>query len=263
MPDTMQLPGWKPQWPSPARVGAFMTVRQGGVSAPPWDSMNLGEHVGDDRKDVASNRSRLSQALQVRPFFLEQVHGSRVVELADDHLQPADASLTDRNGWACTVMVADCLPVLLCDRHGRWVAAAHAGWRGLAGEKGHGVLESLVESLKQRGVSPVDLLAWLGPCIGPQAFEVGPEVVQALCPLSSVERQCVQAGRSDAHFMLDLAGVARHRLKALGVASIHGNDSSPHWCTAAQSSLFFSHRRDSRIGPGTGRMAALIWLNGA
>lgn len=262
MPIANRLPGWQPQWPAPLRVSAFMTVRQGGVSPEPWKSLNLGDHVGDDAGRVASNRALVGESLGVRPFYLQQVHGTRVVDLSDGWLPPSDASLTDHPGWACTVMVADCLPVLLCDRQGRWVAAAHVGWRGLAGHDGLGVLESVVQALEGRGVHVRDLIAWLGPCIGPNAFEVGPEVVAALCPPGTAVEQCVRAGRSDRHFMMDLAALARLRLLALGVTSIHGNDSSPHWCTVEQSALFFSHRRDSRTCASTGRMAALIWLNG-
>lgn len=253
---------WRPRWPAPARVQACMTLRAGGVSQPPWAHLNLANHVGDAPLHVAENRARLRQALQIEPVYLEQVHGKAVMDIGHPVDQPADACLTQQPGLACTVMVADCLPVLLCDVQGQWVAAAHAGWRGLAGQAGQGVLESVVMALRDRGVRPQDLLAWLGPCIGPLEFEVGPEVVQALNVDAAQDRACFRPGRSPDRFMADLALLARHRLHRLGVSSIFGNDSRETWCTVRQSSLFFSHRRDARVWGTTGRMAALVWLNG-
>lgn len=237
-----------------------MTVRGGGDSAAPYDSLNLAMHVGDDALQVMANRKRLNQRLGVQAVFLKQVHGVVVADLGQPVQGTADASLTDRPGLACTVMVADCLPVLLADRQARWVAAAHAGWRGLAGQGGRGVLEALVQSLQERGVSPQDLIAWLGPCIGPQQFEVGPEVRQALCDSLMQAADHFRPSQREGHYMADLPALARQRLLALGVAGVYGNDSTVAWCTVSQSSRFFSHRRDSRLFGGTGRMAALVWL---
>lgn len=238
-----------------------MTLRTGGVSAAPWAQLNLGSHVGDAPQHVAENRARLTQAFQVEPVFLEQVHGTTVVDLEHWHGQPADACLTRQPRQACTAMVADCLPVLLCDVQGQWVAAAHAGWRGLAGRGGVGVLESVVNALQERGVEPQQMLAWLGPCIGPLDFEVGPEVVQALTVDLAQDGDCFKAGRSPRHFLADLALLARHRLQRLGIQAIFGNDSTEPWCTFRQDSLFFSHRRDVRRHGTTGRMAGLVWLS--
>ena len=259
MVDTLAL--WRPSWPAPERVQACMTLRTGGVAGGPWSQLDLASHVGDLPEHVAENRARLSQTLQVDPVYLEQVHGTAVIDLGRAGELSADASLTCQPRQACTVMVADCLPVLLCDVHGRWVSAAHAGWRGLAGQAGTGVLETVVLALQAKGVRPQDLLAWLGPCIGPLEFEVGPEVVQALSAVPTQDESCFRVGRSSRHFLADLAQLARNRLHRLGVQAVFGNDSTESWCTVRQSSLFFSHRRDARILGSTGRMAALVWLN--
>jgi hypothetical protein len=160
---------------------------------------------------------------------------------------------------ACTVMVADCLPVLLCDSQGRWVAAAHAGWRGLAGDGKQGVLEVLLSSATLRETPAQDILVWLGPCIGPRAFEVGAEVRAAFCdadPAADALFEPLGSGQ----FLADLAGLARRRLGLLGLHQVHGNNSQPLWCTATQSDRFFSHRRDSRVLGQSGRMAACICL---
>ena len=178
-----------PQWPAPAHVKAVFTTRAGGVSLPPFDNLNLGDHVGDAPDAVAANRERLREAIHAAPVFLQQVHGVAVAELDRPAraagVPVADACLSAEVGQACTIMVADCLPILLTDRAGRWVAAAHAGWRGLAGQHGVGVIESVLVALRARAaeagesVADADWLAWLGPCIGPRAFEVGPEVREA------------------------------------------------------------------------------------
>ena len=268
--DMQNLPAqWiQPDWPVHSRVRSLMTSRQGGVSAAPWDSMNLGDHVGDRLADVQINRQRLATQIGQRPVFLQQVHGVVSVQLdaTTPHGLVADACWSCVPGVACTIMVADCLPVLLADAAGRWVAAAHAGWRGLAGPslptkpKGRGVLESLWADLTSAGADVANVKAWLGPCIGPQAFEVGPEVRAAFDDGSdAVQAQFQPAG--DGKFMADLAGLARLRLQALGVQSVFGNDSSPPWCTVSDSALFFSHRRDSRSLGTSGRMAACIWLD--
>lgn len=251
----------QPQWPAPASVRAVMTDRHGGVSRVPYDSMNLGDHVGDEIAHVLANRARLQNALGRRAVFLQQVHGVESVWLdgsVPDGLQ-ADACISTSADVACTIMVADCLPVLLCDATGRWVAAAHAGWRGLAGQAGQGVLERLMASETIRQSTGSDILAWLGPCIGPQAFEVGPEVRAAFC---EADNQAAALFRplGPGKFLADLAGLARQRLLRLGVRQIFGNDSQATWCTVTQASRFFSHRRDGRVLGQSGRMAACIWL---
>ncbi len=262
---------WRPDWPAPPGVSALFTTRAGGVSPAPFDSLNLGDHVGDHPPSVAENRARLASAMGVRPVFLQQVHG---IELA--HLQPdtpdgtvADACLSTERGLACTVMVADCLPVLFTDALGSQVAAAHAGWRGLAGLSGHGVLEATFDAMvaqaqrldprRSRAAVAADTLAWLGPCIGPTAFEVGPEVRAAFVDFDPAAESCFTALPAD-KWLADLPALARQRLRGMGVAQCYGNDSSARWCTVSQPSDFFSHRRDaSRLG-STGRMAACIWL---
>ena len=239
-----------------------MTLRQGGVSKAPWDSMNLGDHVGDLPSDVQDNRARLKAQLGCRPVFLQQVHGVACLQLdaTTPPAQVADACWTRDPAVACTIMVADCLPVLLSDESGQWVAAAHAGWRGLAGQRGHGVLERLLLGLRGDSEGTSGVMAWLGPCIGPQAFEVGPEVRAAFDDGSRQVRAFFKPKR-DGKFLADLAGLARIRLHALGVSRVFGNDSTPPWCTFSGPQLFFSHRRDGRHLGNTGRMAACIWLD--
>jgi YfiH family protein len=254
----MQLPqGWiVPDWPLPPGVRAVCTIRTGGVSLAPCDSLNLGDHVGDAPDAVAANRALFAQALAARPVFLHQVHGHSVVRLTGNEPDgiTADACLTTAAGVACTVMVADCLPVLLALRDGSAVAAAHAGWRGLAGTRGRGVLEAVWESLRDTGAQAHDAMAWLGPCIGPAAFEVGPEVKAAF---ESHDRAASALFRTHGpgKWLADLPGLARLRLRALGISQLYGNDGGPGWCTVADASRFFSHRRD-RVG---GRFAAAIW----
>lgn len=258
-------PDWLiPDWPTPAGVHALCTPRDGGVSLGPYASLNLGGHVGDDPAAVAANRATVAQALGAQPVWLNQVHGTRVAvldEATPDGLE-ADGCVSTRRGVACTVMVADCLPVLFTTAQGGAVAAAHAGWRGLAA----GVLEATLEQLWAQSQYPrhsaatefiaKETLAWLGPCIGPQAFEVGAEVREAF-----VARQPSSASLFRAHgpgkYLADLAGLARLRLQALGVTRIHGNDGAPHWCTVGNPARYFSHRRDGGV---SGRMAACIWL---
>jgi YfiH family protein len=239
-----------PQWPAPPAVRAACSTRAGGVSAAPWDTLNLGDHVGDDPAAVAENRRRFAASLQARPVFLRQVHGTGVVRLTDDSVDgtEADACWTTERGLACTMMVADCLPVLLADRAGTRVGAAHCGWRGLAG----GVLEALVQAMAVPGG---ELVAWLGPCIGPEAFEVGAEVRAAFV---GADPQAAAAFRpfTEGKFLADLPALARLRLASLGIAAVSGNDGSTEWCTVASASRFFSHRRD-RV---SGRLAAAVWL---
>ncbi len=261
MPESRLVQAIVPQWPVGPSVQALCSTRAGGVSRAPWDSLNLGDHVGDDPGSVAANRRLYAQSLGVRPVFLQQVHGTgRVAIDADtpDGTQ-ADACFTRERGVACTIMVADCLPVLFADTHSGLVAAAHAGWRGLLGEGGQHVLASALQPLQVAHTQ-----TWLGPCIGPAAFEVGPEVRQAyidddaasvrfFIPASADQ----STGKSTGKWLADLPGLARHRLQALGLPPerIHGNDGSPAWCTVTQRSRFFSHRRDGV----SGRLAASIW----
>ena len=248
-------PDWLiPRWPAPGHVRAVCTTRQGGVSRPPYDGFNLGDHVGDDPIAVAHNRSLLQQALQARPVFLRQVHGTEIVRLdaqAADTSQ-ADACCSDRRGVACTILVADCLPLLVTDVEGRFVAAAHAGWRGLAG----GVVEALLGRLTaDYGVPASAMLAWLGPCIGPQAFEVGDEVRAEFVAHDDRARSCLRPTGVAGKWLADLPALARQRLQALGLTEVYGNDGAAAWCTVGNPSRFFSHRRD-RV---SGRMAACIW----
>ena len=286
-----------PDWPAPPGVFALCTTRSGGVSRAPRDSLNLGTHVGDDRAAVDTNRLRLQATIQAttpgaRPIFLEQIHGDGVVHL--DHHTPdgtaADACVATERGTVCTIMVADCLPVLMAHASGAVVAAAHAGWRGLAGGGGQGVLESIFKRFealalmyqaqaaikseasvgsKSHGLhhaitpmAPVaqDTLVWLGPCIGSDAFEVGEEVRAAFCdgsPDASVYFR-PRAG-ANGKYLCDLAGLARQRLAALGITRVYGNNSTAPWCTVTNASRFFSHRRDSAALGGSGRFAACIW----
>lgn len=251
-----------PQWPAPARVQAVCTTRMGGVSAPPYNQLNLGTHVGDAPDAVRTNRARLQQALGVRPVFLDQVHGTEVLSLSPEALDGglADGAQTTQPGLACTVMVADCLPILLCDTAGHRVAAVHAGWRGLAGERGRGIVEHVYPSFMP--LAPVkyaqgamEVIAWLGPCIGPQAFEVGDEVREAFMQGHAQAAQCFVPSTAGKWYA-DLAALARQRLQAVGVRRVYGNDSTPAWCTVGNPLRFFSHRRD-RV---SGRQAACIWL---
>ena len=271
-------PDWlRPDWPAPAQVQALCTTRASGCSRAPFDSMNLGDHVGDDLQAVQANRQRLQAALRgVRPVFLQQVHGTQVVDLhpglADGAV--ADACVSTTPGLACTIMVADCLPLLLTNRQGTVVAAAHAGWRGLAGEGGQGVIETVFKTFSAQTLSHQaqaatqsiasgvagQTLAWLGPCIGPQAFEVGPEVRDAFYAHDAAAAQHFSE-HAPGKFLANLAALARQRLQALGIAQVYGNDGSPGWCTVSQPSRFFSHRRDSRALGGSGRMATCIWLD--
>ncbi|OYQ40267.1 laccase [Rhodoferax sp. TH121] len=255
-----------PDWPAPARVKAVFTTRSGGQSRAPYGSLNLGTHVGDELADVLANRAVLQRALGVRPVFLEQVHGTQVQTLALDTPDGtvADACLSTQTGVACTIMVADCLPILLCDASGRWVAGAHAGWRGLAGQSGVGVVESTLAAVCKEKVAlaPVhsaqaapEIIAWLGPCIGPTAFEVGDEVRAAFVDSDAAAIECFVPA-SPGKWLANLPALARRRLAAAGVKAVYGNDGSAPWCTVNNPSHFFSHRRD-RV---SGRLAACIWL---
>ena len=238
------------------------TTRAGGVSAAPFDSLNLGAHVGDAQASVAENRTLLQTVISAEPVFLTQVHGTQIVSLTAETARAteADACITTQNALACTILVADCLPVLFTDRHGSFVAAVHAGWRGLAGHNGVGVLEVTVEAIQAANATAPDILAWLGPCIGATQFEVGDEVRDAFASdnLTALRHFTPAA---PGKWLADLRGLARQRLQAMGIRQIFGNSGSAAWCTASMPSRFFSHRRDSVSLGGSGRMAACIWLD--
>jgi YfiH family protein len=252
----------QPDWPAPPGVRALCTTRAGGLSGLPYDSLNLGSHVGDDAGAVASNRAAVQAVIGSRPVFLNQVHGTQIVVL--DDCTPAeltaDGAFTQTRGIACTVMAADCLPILLCDRGGTQVAAVHAGWRGLAGVNGNGVLEKIFEHFRPQAhveyaLPATELIAWMGPCIGPEVFQVGADVVTAFVGDNPQARSCFQS-QSNGKWLANLPALARQRLEALGITQVFGNDASPPWCTVGNPSRFFSHRRD-RV---SGRHAACIWL---
>jgi YfiH family protein len=236
-----------PAWPAPSPVRAVSTTRLGGVSAPPYDSLNLGDHVGDDPACVAANRALIAQALNLpgEPAWLNQVHG-KIVVAAETVTTPvtADAAYTRQSGQVCVVQTADCLPVLLCDRAGTVVAAVHCGWRGLA----QSVLEATVV---QMDCDPSQVLAWLGPAIGPGAFEVGDDVRAVFCALHSAHTACFRPSPKG-RWLADIYELARLQLRSLGVSAIYGG----RWCTVTESERFFSYRRNHP----TGRMASFIGL---
>lgn len=257
----------RPDWPASPQVRALMSTRQGGTSATPFDSLNLrpavlGGDGMDDPAAVAQNQQRFAASLGLQPTWLQQVHGADVLSLDGAREAPgaplarADASVCTVPGIACTVLVADCLPVLFCTADGRAVGAAHAGWRGLAG----GVLDNTVRALCTRaGCPPGQVLAWLGPCIGQDAFEVGADVLlafgadpQRLAPADAALFRVSPRPDGSPRWRADLVGLARRRLAALGVGGVWGG----HWCTVAEPSRFFSFRRT----PRTGRMAAGIGI---
>jgi YfiH family protein len=279
-----------PEWEVPPRVRAVMTTRRGGVSLAPWDSLNLGIHVGDSSAAVFENRRRVSEEarLPAEPVWLEQVHGTSVVvldgspastagalasvtsrdkvrapaEVASLSARPrGDSAVTAASGVVCAIQVADCMPVLFAARDGSAVGAAHAGWRGLAG----GVLEATVSAMK---MPANQLVAWLGPAIGPKHFEVGDDVVEAFTSKAPLELRAqtraafvsnppsevrpAGAGRPTGKWLCDLYALARLRLAAMGVTQVSGGG----LCTVTDADRFYSYRRDGQ----TGRMAALIWL---
>ena len=232
-----------PDWPVPANVRSVQTTRLGGVSTAPYDSLNLGAHVGDDALLVARNRMLFSRIFPSEPVWLEQVHGTVVADADRVPCVPqADACIARRG--VCVVMTADCLPVLLCDKQGGVVAAVHAGWRGLAA----GVIEATVRAM---AVAPENLMAWLGPAISQAAFEVGNEVRAAFV---DVDAETVAAFVPGARgkWQADIYALARRRLQLLGVTEVYGGDR----CTFRESAQFFSYRRDGV----TGRMGTFIWL---
>jgi YfiH family protein len=247
---TAVIEDWlQPDWPATPRVRAVCTTRHGGHSTGPFRSMNPADHVGDDPAAVRANRNTLQQVLHLpaEPCWLQQVHGTTVIEaaaVADGAVPVADAACSSQPGVVCAVLTADCLPVLLCDRGGRQVAALHAGWRGLAA----GVIERTIEAMQLPGET---LLAWLGPAIGPAAYQVGDEVREAFL---KHDRQAQAAFLPDPEggWKADLYRLARQRLAERGVTAVHGGEA----CSYSDAERFYSYRRDGI----TGRMATLIWL---
>jgi len=255
--------GFTPDWPAPPFVHALMTTREGGVSQAPWASLNLGDHVGDAPESVLANRALVDETIGATAVYLRQVHGVKgvAVHSKTPPNTEADVAWTNQVGVACTMMVADCLPILVCHPEYKWVGAVHAGWRGLSGHQGIGVVETLASAIRAEGISPRDCLAWLGPCIGPTAFEVGPEVKAAFegsltHPRSSSNFEATHLDK----YLADLAGLARDRLNLAGFKKLYGNDSSQAWCTYTQTAKYHSHRRDSVALGSAGRMAACIWI---
>jgi YfiH family protein len=233
-----------PEWPAPVNVKAMQTTRNGGVSLAPFDTLNLAAHVSDSAMHVAQNRQLLSQHLPSEPVWLNQVHGTHVVVAEKANcMADADASFSKKKHVVCVSMTADCLPVLLCDDAGTVVTAIHAGWRGLC----DGVIE---ESVKALQVNSANLMAWLGPAIGAQAFEVGSEVrTQFIAKDARAESAFIQHGDQ---YLGDIYKIARQRLHYLGITRVYGGG----FCTYTDVAHFFSFRRDGK----TGRMATFIWL---
>ena len=255
-----------PSWPEPANVKALQTTRNGGISTAPYNSLNLGEHVKDNPLHVAQNRQLLSQFVPSEPVWLNQVHGIDVIDAADTSCAPsADASYATRKNVICVTMTADCLPILLCDQAGTVVASIHAGWRSLC----YGVIEATV---KKMPVNPSQLMAWLGPAIGPNAFEVGGEVREqfiqkgldlGISPME-VAFKTSNENQEQQKWLADIYKIATQRLNNLGVTQVYGGGQNEcqdehqneNWCTHTDENRFFSFRRDGL----TGRMATLIWL---
>ena len=235
----------RPDWPAPANVHAFTTTRHGGSSHGPWNSLNLGGNCGDNPLHVKKNRNALSTLLPSEPRWLNQVHGTNVVswDKADGPGTEADAIISSQPGQVCAVLTADCLPVLFCNQAGTHIAAAHAGWRGLAA----GVLEATVMAME---CEPADLIAWLGPAIGPQAFEVGTDVYDAFINLNRENATAFKPHHD--RWIADLYQLARYTLTRVGIKQVFGGD----YCTFTKTEKFFSYRRDGV----TGRMASLVWL---
>ena len=237
-----------PDWPVAKHIHAFTTTRHGGVSLPPYAQLNLGDHVGDDRQRVAQNRALLTQYahLPESPRWLSQVHGTSVIDSQSWTMNcEADAIFSHNQNHVCAILTADCLPILLSNKAGTCIAAIHAGWRGLLS----GIIEKTVAQFNMPGQ---DILAWLGPAIGPEQFEVGNEVFEAF---ESVQEHAHEAfsRTDDSHLLADIYLLARQRLQAIGIDAIYGGS----WCTVTDSANFYSYRRDGI----TGRMATLIWIS--
>lgn len=259
----MTLPLLVAGWPLPVSVSGRVTTRVGGVSQRSWgglhqtpDGLNLGARCGDDPAAVAENRRRLTMLLPTEPVWLEQVHGvdvhvSQAAALTQAVEPRADAAVTSEPGRVLAVQSADCLTVLFSDFQGRRIGAAHAGWRGLAA----GVLENTVAALRGLPGDSDDVVAWLGPAIGPEAFEVGAEVLEAFLAHDPGAGDCFRRGASADKWMADLFGLARRRLASVGVEQVGGGG----LCTFSDAGRFYSHRRDRT----TGRLASLIWINPA
>jgi len=241
-------PEWLvPDWPAPARVRAFVTTRAGGVSTGAYASMNLGSRSGDDAANVARNRLIVRSQVPAMPRWMAQVHGAQVANLdrlAEDEVPSADAATASLPGRVGVVLTADCMPLFLCDERGQRVGVAHAGWRGMAA----GVIENTVRAL---GAQPAKLMAWMGPTIGPAAFEVGPEVREAFVAIDpGAAGAFVRHGPGK--YMADLYVLARLRLQRAGVARVFGGG----FCTYREADRFFSYRREQK----SGRMGAFIWM---
>ena len=233
-----------PDWEAPANVRAFVTTRSGGVSQGEYASMNLGGSGGDDNGNVTRNRLIVRERLPAMPRWLRQVHGTRVADLDDGAIAEADAAVTGMPGRVAAVLTADCMPLFLCDTQASRVAVAHAGWRGMAA----GVIESALAALRS---DPSRTIAWMGPTIGPEAFEVGPEVREAFLATDPGAEEAFRA-HPPGKYLADLYRLARRRLERAGVAAIGGGD----FCTYRESDRFFSYRREKR----SGRMGAFIWI---
>jgi len=233
-----------PEWPAPPHVRALITTRNGGVSQGPFASFNLGIRAGDDPQAVTTNRANLRRFLPQEPKWLTQQHGAAAVEVDGlAHSPAADAGIARQPGTVCVITVADCVPVLLTDKRGMLVAAAHAGWRGL----GRGIIENTVRGM---GVAPEELLAYLGPGIGPKAFEVGADVYDTFVKQNTLAARAFAPGRAG-RWYADIYALTRLALERAGISRVYGGG----LCTVSDPLRFYSYRRD-RI---TGRMAALIW----
>ena len=237
----------QPLWPAPAEIRAYTSLRAGGCSQAPYDQFNLAYHVEDQKEHVAANREKLRKALQLphEPLWLNQVHGTTALPVLPENLnKDADSSFTHQTNQVCAIMTADCLPLLLCQPQGSAIAAIHAGWRGLA----QGVIENTLAALK---VNNSELLAWLGPAIGPKHFEVGEEVYASFLAKNPENKAAFVRAKANT-WLADIYELARILLRAFGVSAIYGGE----YCTFSQKQLFFSHRRDQGK---TGRMVTLIW----
>lgn len=234
-----------PDWPAPKNVRALQTTRYGGASVPPYDSFNLGDHVGDNSYVVAHNRQFLASIMPSEPVWLRQVHGNVVVDASKAGCLPqADAAVTQHPGTVCVVMTADCLPLLLCDEAGTVVGVAHAGWKGLAA----GVIEATVQAMD---IEPEKLLVWLGPAISQRGFEVGAEVRDIFVAQHAQASEAFLPGVKG-KWMADIYLLAHQRLHGLGISQVYGGQ----YCTYNEPTNFFSYRRDGV----TGRMGTFIWL---
>ena len=236
-----------PDWPVAETIRSFSTTRLGGISSSPYDSLNLGLHVGDEPDAVLANRNQLIQELKLpeQPRWLDQIHGTHVCSAQDwQYGDQADAIISHSENQVCSIMTADCLPILLCNQQGTKVAAIHAGWRSLAA----GIIEKTIDKFD---CHPADIITWLGPAIGPTQFEVGHDVYQAFCQHSDTAQHAFKKTDSS-HYLVDIYLLARQRLNALNVSAIFGGD----YCTVSDPSQFFSYRRDGV----TGRMASIIWI---